>query len=387
MRTEGTGETNQKSELDERGDAGGKAEGERRDGTSDEIPDSGPKRKSSWLRRPIVLITGAAILLLIIAIVAIWWWHASAFESTDDAFIDARTVRVAPRISGQVSRVPVTDNQFVHAGDVLVEIDPADAQAALDQAVAQQTQAQTAQGQAQADVEVAEAQRRQALATASGADAQALNAQQDLRRYHDLKASTPQAVAQGQLDQATAAARNANAQRDAARQQIHSADAQIAAARAGLSGAQARLQTARAQLRQAQLNFSYTRVLAPVDGHVTKRTVAVGSYVAPGQELLAIVPLRLWVTANFKEDQLARIRAGQSVTVHVDACPAVDLDARVDSIQRGAGQAFALLPAENATGNFVKVVQRVPVKIVLENVPRNCPLGPGMSVEPSVRVR
>ncbi|HZO23630.1 MAG TPA: HlyD family secretion protein [Steroidobacteraceae bacterium] len=362
----------------------GRSDGEK--GQSSGGKERGPG-KPSLFRRPAVLIGGGIVLLLLILTGALWWWHASGFENTDDAFIDARTVRVAPRISGQVIRVLVTDNQAVHRGDVMVEIDPADTQLALDQATAQQSQAETALGQAQADVEVAEAQRRQALATASGADAQALNAQQDLRRYRDLKASTPQAVAQGQLDQATAAARNASAQRDAAHQQIQGAEAQITAARAAVSGAEARLQTARAQVRQAELNLGYTRVLAPVDGHVARRTVAVGSYVAPGQELLAIVPLHLWVTANFKENQLVRIRPGQSVTVHVDACPAVDLDARVDSIQRGAGQAFALLPAENATGNFVKVVQRVPVKIELEDLPRNCPLGPGMSVEPSVRVR
>ena len=138
---------------------------------------------------------------------------------------------------------------------------------------------------------------------------------------------------------------------------------------------------------QARLNLGYAHIVAPVDGHVVQRTVALGNYVTPGQQLMAIVPLQVWVTANFKETQLAHMRAGQPVTVDVDACPDADLRGHVDSIQRGAGQAFGILPPENATGNFVKVVQRVPVKIVLDRLPHNCPLGPGMSVMPSVKVR
>jgi membrane fusion protein, multidrug efflux system len=312
---------------------------------------------------------------------------ARKFESTDDAFIDARIVRVAPRISGQVIAVHAEDNQLVQAGVVLVDIDPADIRAMLDQVRAQQTQAETALGQAQADVRLAEAQYAQAVASAKGAQAQAVNAAEDLKRYQTLQASTPQAVAQGQIDQAVAAARSSAAQRDAALQQAKSATAQIASAREAVAGAQARIDTARAQVRQSQLNLDYTRVVAPVAGHVTRRTVAVGNYLSPGQQMLAIVPLRVWVTANFKETQLALMRIGQSVSVTVDSCPGVELHAQVDSVQRGAGQAFALLPPENATGNYIKVVQRVPVKILLEEYPRNCPLGPGMSVVPTVRVR
>jgi membrane fusion protein (multidrug efflux system) len=347
---------------------------------------SAPQAKN-WLRRPVVLITGGAILVLIIIGVLLWWSHARKFESTDDAFIDAHVVRVSPRISGQVIGVYAEDNQLVRIGDVLVDIDPAEIRATLDQIRAQQAQAETALGQAQADVRLAQAQYAQAVANARGAAAQAVNAAQDLKRYQALQASTPQAVAQGQIDQAVAAARNAAAQRDAAQQQAKSATAQIAAAQAGVAGAQARIDTARAQVRESQLNLAYTRVVAPMDGHIARRSVAVGTYVSPGQQMLAIVPLQVWVTANFKETQLARMRVGQSVSVTVDACPGIELRAHVDSVQRGAGQAFALLPPENATGNYIKVVQRVPVKILLEEYPRHCPLGPGMSVEPNVRVR
>jgi membrane fusion protein (multidrug efflux system) len=371
---------------DHRHDRDGRGEN---DAGNDETEESEPRahKRNDWLRRPRVLMIGGVILVAVIGAVLVWWWHARQFEDTDDAFIDARVVRVSPRISGQVTAVHAEDNQLVHAGDILVDIDPADVRAMLDQIHAQQRQAETALGQAQADVHLAEAQYTQAIANAKGADAQAVNAAQDLKRYKTLQASTPQAVAQGQIDQAVAAARSAAAQRDAALQQAKSATAQIASAIAAVAGAQARIDTARAQVKQAQLNLEYTRVVAPVEGHVARRTVAVGTYVSPGQQMLAIVPLRVWVTANFKETQLASMRIGQSVTVRIDACPDANLRAHVDSLQRGAGQAFALLPPENATGNYIKVVQRVPVKIVLDEYPPHCPLGPGMSVEPRVQVR
>jgi membrane fusion protein (multidrug efflux system) len=344
-------------------------------------------RTRSWLQGPAVIAAASALLALLLVGIFLWWWNARTFESTDDAFIDARLVRFAPRVAGQVIAVHANDNQLVHAGDTLVEIDPADSEAALAQALAQQSQAQTALEQAQADLGLAQAQYDQARANAVGADAQAKNAGQDLKRYQELKASTPQAVAQGQMDSAIAAARSTAAQRDAARHQISSVKAQIAAAEAAVAGAQARIATTHAQSEQARLNLKYTRVVAPVTGTVARRSVAVGNYVTAGQQLLAIVPLDIWVTANFKETQLDRMRPGQSATVRIDACPHTEVRAHVDSVQRGAGQAFALLPPENATGNFVKVVQRVPVKIVLDEKPHGCLLGPGMSVVPRVRVR
>jgi membrane fusion protein (multidrug efflux system) len=219
--------------------------------------------------------------------------------------------------------------------------------------------------QALTQIEQAQAQERAALA-------QVTNTSRDLARYRGLMATAPQAVAQQQVDQAQAAERNAVAQRDQAAAQI--------------AGAKAQIKVLDAQIATAQLNLGYARVVAPVDGHVAQRSVAPGNYVSPGQELMAIVPDRLWVTANFKETQLALMRRGQHVRVTVDSCNK-DIDGHIDSIQRGAGQAFGILPPENATGNYVKVVQRVPVKIVLDHVPDGCILGPGMSVEPTVTVR
>lgn len=333
------------------GDEGSRGESARQDNEK--------KKPSPFQNRWVKIGLGLAV-LLVLAGGLIWWLIARNYESTDDAFIDTHIVRLAPQIAGQVTAVLAKDNQLVHQGDLLVTIDSADAKARLDQVSAQKAQAQTALAQA--------------LAGAAGIAAQAENANRDLARYRALKRTAPAAVVQQQMDQAEATARNANAQR-------RQSDAQIA-------GARAQITSYEAQIAAAELSLGYTRVVAPVTGHITQKTVAVGNYVSPGQQLLAIVPLELWVTANFKETQLESIRVGQHVDVAVDAC-GLTLPGRVDSIQRGAGQAFGILPPENATGNYVKVVQRVPVKIVLDRMPdpARCALGPGMSVVPTVTVR
>jgi membrane fusion protein, multidrug efflux system len=344
-----------------------------------------PKRKP--LNRKVALTVGIVIAGVLALVALFWWLHARHYESTDDAFIDAHVVQIAPRIAGQVTRVLVRDNQLVAAGDLLVEIDRADPESRLSQVTSQRVEAQTQLAQATAQLPASAAAYAGALANASAARAEAAKALRDLQRYQSLHQVNPKAVSQTQLDQIVTAADNAKAQRDAAEEQARSAAAQVNVTRVQITGAEARLKTLQAQVEEAQLNVDYTHIIAPFAGHVTQKSVALGSYVSPGQALMALVPLDVWVTANFKETQLALMRPTQSVKVAVDACPGVALDGHVDSIQRGSGQAFALLPAENATGNFVKVVQRVPVKIVLDRVPRDCILGPGMSVEPKVQVR
>jgi membrane fusion protein (multidrug efflux system) len=320
--------------------------------------DGDDDKKPSLFAKPWVRIALIVVVLLVVAGGVIWWLIARHYEDTDDAFIDTHIIHVAPQIAGQVLTIHVNDNQFVRAGQLLVEIDARNQTAQLEQTEAQRLQAFS-------QIEQAQAQER-------AAQAQVTNASRDLARYHTLKAATPQAVAQQQLDQAEATARNAIAQRDQAAAQI--------------SGAQAQIKVLDAQIATAKLQLSYAQVVAPVDGHVTQRSVALGNYVSPGQEMMAIVPSQLWVTANFKETQLALMRRGQHVTVSLDSCNQ-EIGGHIDSIQRGAGQAFGILPPENATGNFVKVVQRVPVKILLDHVPPGCVLGPGMSVEPTVTVR
>jgi membrane fusion protein (multidrug efflux system) len=331
-----------------------------KDDTDDEEDgDEEEDSKPSFFKSTAFKVGAGVLLVVAIAVALVWWLNARQYEDTDDAFIDTHIVHVAPQIAGQIVAIHVTDNQYVRRGSPLVDIDSADATAKLNQIEAQEAQAET--------------QYYQALATERGAEAQAQNAERDLGRYRLLQSTTPAAVAQQQIDQAVATDKNAIAQRDSARAQI--------------SGALAQIKADKAQIAAAQLTLSYTHIAAPEDGTIAQRTVALGNYVTPGQEMMAIVPLRIWVTANFKETQLAHMRVGQHVTVEVDACADEDVRGHVDSIQRGAGQAFGILPPENATGNYVKVVQRVPVKILLDRVPKNCVLGPGMSVEPSVKVR
>jgi membrane fusion protein (multidrug efflux system) len=367
------------------------------EGASDKPP---KKKPSLWARHPISVVIAIVVLVVLIVLAVLFFLNARHFQSTDDAFVDTHLVRIAPRISGRVSRVLVDDNQFVRAGQVLFELDPRDEQARLNQqmAVRAQAEAQIAQARAQllqiaAQIQVGEANVRQASATARASEAPAAFAASDLARYQSLRALNPTAVAQQQLDQAASQARSTAAQRDAALRQVQSAQAQVratatqrAAALAQIAAGEAQAQSAEAQIESARLDLAYTTIRAPEDGNIAQRSVAIGTYLNAGAQVMALVPTRTWVTANFKETQLAHMRPGQPATVHIDACPTADIHGHVDSIQRGSGQAFAILPPENATGNFVKVVQRVPVKILLDDVPKDCPLGPGLSVEPSVRV-
>jgi membrane fusion protein, multidrug efflux system len=350
-------------------------------------PGSDAEKKGGLFRRPAIRIAAVVLIAAVVVAGVIWWLIARQYEDTDDAFIDTHIVQVAPQIGGRIAHIMVNDNQEVRKGQLLVEIDPSDEIARLNQTLAQEHQAETQLGQANAQVGVSQASYDQAQANTRGAAAQATNAASDLARYRALKAVNPQAVAQQQLDQALATARNTAASLDAAQRQVEGAKSQITAARAAVAGAAASVRSLEAQVAQARLDLGYTRVYAPLDGHVAQRTVAIGNYVQTGEQMMAIVPLALWVTANFKETQLDHMRPGQPVDISVDACPSASVRGHVNSIQRGAGQAFGLLPPENATGNYVKVVQRVPVKILIDRLPHNCILGPGMSVEPSVKVR
>ena len=361
-------------------------DGRRGGGEREKAPSTDSDREP-FFRRPIVLMTAAVVVGIVVVAAIFWWLDTRQYEDTDDAFIDTHIVQVAPQIAGRVERVLVGDNQQVRRGQLLVEIDPADPRARLNQVIAQERQAETQLGQAKAQVEVSEAAYDQTAANERGAEAQAANAASDLARYTKLKAANPLAVAQQQLDTARATARNAAATLDAARRQMQGAKAQISAAKAAVAGGQASVNSMQAQVALAQLDLGYAKIVAPVDGHIAQRTVAAGNYVQSGEELMAIVPMHVWVTANFKETQLSGMRPGQPVDIAVDACPSATIHGHVNSIQRGAGQAFGILPPENATGNYVKVVQRVPVKIVIDRIPRDCILGPGMSAEPSVKVR
>jgi membrane fusion protein (multidrug efflux system) len=371
----------------------------------------------------------ATIRLRIIAGVAVllaggsgWWGYARQFEDTDDAQTDANISAVSPRVSGTVIAVHVVDNQSVKAGDSLVELDANDLEVAVAQAKAALAQAEAAYQAESPSVSITETSNRASL---SAADAERANseadleagqreldqagasnrfAQQQLERAKKLLASG--ALSQAEFDQSLSAADATQAQEKAARKHVDQRRARLFTARARLQ--ETRLNTprqlvvreaevearrssrelARAQLKQAELNLSYARIVAPVSGIVGKKTVNVGDRVQPGQQLLALTQTDdIWITANFRETQIENLRIGQTASVHVDAIGR-DYRGVVESFGGATGSRYSLLPPENASGNYVKVVQRLPVRIRLEpGQPAIDRLRPGMSVEPKVRVR
>ncbi|HEV2416719.1 MAG TPA: HlyD family secretion protein [Terriglobia bacterium] len=398
-------------------------------GTSPQNPQQAQAPAKQRRRWPIVVV-----ILILIGLGLLAWRHYAGWESTDDAEIDGYIYPISARIAGHVIKVAVENTQYVEKGTVLVELDPADYQVAVDRAKAQLANAEAAaEGarvgvpissvntatqvhSAQADVENAEAgisaaekQFQAAQAKLQEAEANNVVAQDDLKRYGELVGK--QEISRQQYDQATAAAKGsaamvaaAEATAAAAEQQVaqaksrltqsnaelryaHTGPEQTRVIRARSNAAIAQVQAAEAALHQAELNVQYTTIVAPVSGIVGKRTVVAGENVSPGQSLMALVPTDLiWVTADFKETQLRQMRVGQPVKIHVDAYGR-DYDGHVDGIAGATGVQFSLLPPENATGNYVKVVQRVPVRILFnQGQDPNHLLRVGMSVEPRVKV-
>jgi membrane fusion protein, multidrug efflux system len=377
---------------------------------------------------------GIAIIILLVAGVFVYRYITS-YESTDDAQVDGHVNSISARITGHVIKLNVEDNQYVQAGTVLVEIDPADYQVAYDRAKADFEDAQAAAvaagvsvpitsvntssqvsateadvNSAKAGIQVAQQQFEAAKAQLQQAEANNVKVQNDLVRYKQLV--DKQEISQQQYDTAIAAAKAsaaeveaARATADAAQQQVtqaqgrliqaqanwryaNTAPKQIQVIRARATSALAEAQRKKADLDQAQLNLQYTKIIAPVNGIVSDRTVEVGQNVAPGQELLKVINLDdVWITANYKETQLRKMRVGQKASIEVDANGRT-YNGKVDSIAGASGARFSLLPPENATGNYVKVVQRIPVKIVLDPGSNNDhQLRPGMSVIPKVWIR
>ena len=308
-------------------------------------------------------------------------WH---YETTDDAFIAARQFAIAPKISGYITAVPVTDNQHVAAGAVIARIDERDYRNALDQAQGQVDAAAASIQNTNAQISVQQAQIEANQAQVVSAQAGLVFAQQQAARYQDLAKTGAGTVQSAQ--QTNSQLRQGQAGLDSAQASLALAQRQIEALKAQHAVSVANLEQAQAQLNQAKLNLSYTTVTADQPGRVVQLGAAVGQYAQPGTALTMFVPDDIWVAANFKETQLDKMRAGQPVTIRFDAYPERKIEGRVASVQPGSGTAFSLLPAENATGNYVKIVQRVPVKIVMENPPTDVSLGPGMSVDPSVRI-
>ena len=351
----------------------------------DAAPDKPPKRpiyKRLWFWIAI-LVT----LVAIVAVVLYWWFRVRPFATTDDAFVGADIVNVAPQVAGRVQEVPVRANQRVEPGDLLLQIDETPFRAQLAMARAQLAEAQANVTQSEVAIETAQAQAAEASAQYDSLKSQAANAQDTLDRDQGLRNTDPNAISEKSLIDVRDQARTADAEAKAGRSAITTANTNIDAARAGLVASKASLQAAQAQVDTAQINIDYTTITAPIGGQIVQKNVNIGSYATAGSPAMALVPDYLYVTANYKETQLGPIRIGQPVDIQVDAYPDVDFHGKVLSIQRGAGQAFQLLPPQNATGNYVKVVQRVPVRISIDGPDlRNYPLGPGMSVVPSIRV-
>ena len=388
---------------------------------------SNPRAKWGLIFAALVILVGAFFL----------WRYLGSYESTDDAQIDGHVNSVSARVSGHVLKLNVDDNQYVEKGTVLVEIDPADYEVAVAQARAEYADAQAQAAAAginvpitdvntssqvsgaqagvsgaQAGIAAARQQFEASKSQIAEADANNTKAQNDLVRYKQL--IDKQEISQQQYDQAVASAQAAAATVQAARASADAFAAQIKQAESKLQQAGADLRTAhtapetmrviraraesakanadrkKAQLDQAELNLQYTKVIAPVSGAVSNRTVEVGQNLQPGQEMMKIIPLdeqNLWVTANFKETQLKRMRAGLAADIDVDA-NGKTYKGHVDSIAGASGARFSLLPPENATGNYVKVVQRLPIKIVFEKGEiKEHELRPGMSVVPKVWVK
>lgn len=357
--------------------------------TSDSSQDNEQSPRKRPGKKPLIIL---AIVVVIMLLVGFWFWFSTRnIETTDDAFTEGDAVTIAPKASGYVVQLLVKDNQRVKKGDLLVLIDPRDNAAQRDQAKAQLGLAQAQLHQAQAQLALARvqypAQRDQALADQARAQANLLNAQADYRRQRGVD---PRATSQRNIDTAAAQLRSAEAQLQSAKAQVEVASQvqlQIRQQETNVEARQQQVEQARAQLNTAELNLSYTEVRAPYDGFVTKRNVQPGTLVQAGSALFSLVSPDIWITANFKESQLARMNPGDKVEIGVDAWPDMKLEGHVDSVQMGSGSRFSTFPAENATGNYVKIVQRVPVKIVIDKgLDPNHPLPLGLSVEPKVTV-
>jgi len=447
------------------------AEKAEEDGEHEPVVKNGSKKKK-------ILLIGAGVLIIGLIAGLGYWLYARQFESTDDAFIDGDVVQISPKVSAYVKKIYVSNNQLVHKGDLLVELDPTDYEAKLEQAKAQLATAQSQHGSAQATVDLTEKTANAGKSTASSnvqtaknnveqtrlaagskesqisqAQAAARTAQANLAQ---TRAQVPQAesnlklaqteynrrnilfsrgdISRENLDQAANALQTARAQLDSAEKQVLAAQSRVDEANANVTTAQenyrqsvaqinltqsqvgeslgrlqdanaapervavsesqvgtaeSAIQVAEAAVHQAELELSYTKIYAPDDGIVTKKAIEEGQLVQTGTPLMAISESdEVWVVANFKETQLENMQVGQAVDVKVDAFPSETFHGKVESFQPGTGSRFSLLPAENATGNYVKVVQRVPVKIVFDETPDKIKrLAPGMSVEPTVKVR
>ncbi len=323
-------------------------------------------------KKTILIVSTLTVIFFVVSL--IWWVHSKNNISTDNAFVEAKTVAISSKISGTVLKIYVTDNQFVKAQDIIAEIDDRDYKVKVESAQALMLQTKN-------DVNSDLERLSSSKANVEAAAARMKQADIDFKRAESLYKK--EVIPKEQLDKLKTAKTVASAQLKEAKESYN-----VVKTQSGLSSKDnPRLKLRESQLKEAMLQHSYTTIRAPFDGYITRKNVEPGVNIQPGQPIMALVPLQeSWIIANYKEAQLAHIKSGQTVTFTVDAYPGKKFKGKVDSIMAGTGSAFSLLPPENATGNYVKVVQRVPVKILIENQNNQEVLRVGMSVVPTVHV-
>lgn len=321
------------------------------------------EKKTAPNRRVLVIVT--LIALISIALIGRMWWRSQNLVETDNAFIAGHVHPLSSRITGVVSKVLVEDNQIVREGEVIAELDPTDQRAKVEQIEAQIVSAGQQVLQADAQVAQVRAQAGATQAQVGQSEAQLQRAKQDAERYSQLYTTQMKAVSKAELDSANTTRAAAQADLSARHDAVLAAQAQIIVASSAREVIKAQIKVLQVQLKDANQQLAYNRILAPVAGRLGKRNVEVGTRIQAGQQLGAIVEDKVWIVANFKETQLAELRQGQEVKVVIDAMPGQPLIGKLDSFSPASGAQFALLPADNATGNFTKIVQRVPVKITL----------------------
>ena len=363
-----------------------------KDGDDDDGKNKGEDDQQGGKKRRWPIVVLVLVLILAVAGGTLYWYLTRNEEDTDDAYTEGNAVSIAPKVSGYVVERLVDDNTFVHPGDLMLRIDPRDYITARDQAAANLALAQAQLRSAQIDLEISRVRYPSDRVQAQAQLAQALANQADARReYKRQHAVDQRATTQTTVDQATTQFESTTATAEQMQAQLRVASLvpqNIATTSSTLKQRQAQVAQAQASLAQAELNLSYTEIRAPQEGRVTRRNVDVGTYAQAGQQVFYVVATQTWVVANFKETQLNRMRLGQHVTIKVDAYPMLKLHGHIESIQEGAGARFTAFPSENATGNFVKIVRRVPVKITIDDGidPRQgLPLG--LSVEPTVELK
>jgi membrane fusion protein (multidrug efflux system) len=349
---------------------------------------SASQQHGRWSLRLLLAGLGVAALLIAGGLYGAYWWTTGRYlVTTDDAYMQAHSVLISPHVSGYITDVPVDDNEQVHAGQVLARIDPRDYQTALDQARANVAAAQARIDTLEQQIAQQKLMVEQDIQQVAADQAAQEFAQENFVRYTAMSRTGAGSVQQAQQATATIRQTEASLKRDTAA--VGAARKQTAVYTAQLAQAEATLAQQQAAEKQAELMLGYTVIRASVDGTVGVRTVRVGEYVQPGTQLMAVVPLKaVYVVGNYKETELTDVRPGQPATIEVDTFPGATVHGTVDSIAPASGEEFALLPPDNATGNFTKIVQRIPVKIIIDRGdPLLGKLRPGMSVEPSIDTR